>query len=97
MIRKLFNLNFLIKLLKFNSGFESLHNLMINDVTYMNVKNTFQSPWGHSSCLIAAEKGTNLAGLIPLNSALSGNMQVQAGIISAILPNGCSITQTING
>jgi hypothetical protein len=93
MIRKLIDLIVLI-LLKHNSGFESLHNLMVNEVM-MKVNNTFQSPWGHSNCLIAAEGGTNLTKLG--NSVLSGNMQVQSGIISSILPNGCLINQTING
>jgi hypothetical protein len=95
MIRKLWYL--IIYVLKINSGFESLHNLMVNNVNVMKVNNTFQTPWGHSDCLIAAESGTNLTGLVPENSSLSGNMKVQSGIISAILPNGCSINQTING
>jgi hypothetical protein len=97
MIRKLSNLIVLIKLVKMNSGFESLHNLMVNKVNAMKVNNTIQVPWGHSDCLIAAESGTNLTGLIPENTSLIGNMKVQSGIISAILPNGCSISQTING
>ena len=79
------------------SGFESFHNLMVNNVNVMKVNNSFQTPWGHSDCLIAAESGTNLIGLIPENSSLSGSMKVQSGIISAILPSGCSINQTING
>jgi hypothetical protein len=70
---------------------------MVNNVNVMKVNNTFQTPWSHSNCLIAAESGTNLTGLLHENSSLSGNMKVQSGIISAILPNGCSINQTING
>jgi hypothetical protein len=70
---------------------------MVNNVNVMRVNKTFQTPWGHSNCLIAAESGANLTGLISENSSLSGNMKVQSGIISAILPKGCLINQIING
>ena len=62
------------------------------------VENIFQSPWRHSNCLIVAENGTDLTGVLPSgNTGLRGIMNVQAGIVSAILPSGCSISQTING
>jgi hypothetical protein len=70
---------------------------MINNITVMNVNNTIQKPWAHSNCLIAAENGANLTGLIPGNTGLSGRMKVQSGIVSALLPKGCTISQTING
>ena len=45
-----------------------------------------------------AENGTSLNGLLPSgNTALQGTMNVQAGIVSAILPSGCSVSQIING
>jgi hypothetical protein len=91
------NINICILLKYTNSGFESFHNLMVNNATFMNVNNTFQTPWAHSNCLIAAENGVTMTDLIPGNSALSGNMKVQSGIISAILPNGCAISQNLNG
>ena len=61
------------------------------------VDNKIQSPWSHSNCLIAAQDGVDLNGIIPLNNALRGKMKVQSGIVSAILPNNCNINQTING
>ena len=74
-----------------------LSNLQLLNGSKRQVDKKFQSPWTHSNCLSVAENGADLAQFMSNSTALSGVMNVQSGITSAILLSGCTISQTMTG